>query len=243
MSLLPSSGPDASPSQDGEYEVVGVDEDVDAVIDALASDTARTVLNAIYEEPGTPSELADRLDMSIQKVSYHLDKLEAEDLIAVAGTRYSEKGQEMTVYEPPDDPLVLFVGTRDRKETLRTLLKRLVPAGLLLALASLVVQRLFAPSGSEGAEPMSAQTDGGDAAGGGGADGGGGGADGGGDAGTADATPTPSVEALDTPVPEATEAAAEAAGSGLSTGVAFFLGGLLVIALVAGWWAWREFGR
>jgi len=140
MSLLPSKGPETSTAQEGELQVLGVDEEVAPVFDALSSDTARDVLNAIYEEPGTPSEIADRLDMSIQKVSYHLGNLADVDLIAVAGTRYSAKGQEMTVYEPPEEPLVLFVGTEDRKRTLRSLVKRIVPTLGVLAVASAVVQ-------------------------------------------------------------------------------------------------------
>lgn len=67
-------------------------------------------------------------------MSYHLEKLEDEELIAVAGTRYSEKGQEMKVYEPPEDLLVLFVGTQERKDSLRALVKRLLPTIGILAL-------------------------------------------------------------------------------------------------------------
>jgi DNA-binding transcriptional ArsR family regulator len=143
MSLLPSRGPKTSTAQEGDLQVVGVDEDVAPVFDALSSDTARDVLNAIYDEPGTPSEIASRLDMSIQKVSYHLENLADVDLIEVAGTRYSEKGREMTVYEPPDDPLVVFVGTEERKRTLRSLVKRVVPTLGILAVASAAIQSAF----------------------------------------------------------------------------------------------------
>jgi len=245
MSLLPSRGPETSGSQDGELEIVGVDEDVSAVLDALGSETAREILNAVYEEPGTPSELADRLDMSIQKVSYHLEKLEAEELIAVAGTQYSEKGQEMTVYEPPEDPLVLFVGTRERKRSLRSLAERLLPAVGLLTAASAMVQLLFgtvpglfgSSGGDSGAE---SQADGAPA-----------------ETPTPEPTPEPTptdgggfqiAEATEraTEAPQATDApamtetvnrgaeaaATAASGVGLEPGVAFFLGGLLVLAAV-----------
>lgn len=143
MSLLPSRGPETSTAQEGELQVVGVDENAAPIFDALSSDTAREVLNAIYTNPGTPSDIADRLDMSIQKVTYHLENLEDVELIEVAGTRYSEKGQEMTVYEPPDDPMVLFVGTEERKRTLRSLVKRVVPTLGILALGSAAVQSVF----------------------------------------------------------------------------------------------------
>jgi len=143
MSLLPSRGPDTSTSQEGELQVVGVDDEVAPLLDALNSETARAILNEIYSEPGTPSEIADRLDMSIQKVSYHIEKLEEQELIDVAGTQYSEKGQEMTVYQPPDEPTVLFVGTEERKRSLTTMVKRLLPVVAVVALGSLVIERLF----------------------------------------------------------------------------------------------------
>lgn len=238
MSLLPTQGPDVRASQEGDLRVVGVDEDVSEVFEVLASETARKVLNEIYGEPGTPSEIADRLDMSIQKVSYHLENLESADLIAVAGTRYSAKGQEMKVYEPPEDPMVVFVGTRDRKRSLKALLKRIVPGIGVLGAASLVVQRFAerTPFQGESSEPvgftLSSADDGsggdgrsGDGGGaGGGADGGGSGADGGGGgADGAAATDAPqtatevepdvSIQATTTPQPTAAPEAQTAAPS------------------------------
>ncbi len=70
---------------------------METIVDALASDTARNLLAEIYEDPAVPSELAERLDMTLQRVSYHLDKLEEAGMIRVAGTRYSAKGQEMKI--------------------------------------------------------------------------------------------------------------------------------------------------
>jgi DNA-binding transcriptional ArsR family regulator len=301
MSLLPSRGPETRTAQEGEMQVVGVDEDVEPLLDALGSETARAVLSEIYEEPGTPSELADRLDMSIQNVSYHLEKLEAEDLISIAGTQYSEKGQEMTVYQPPEEPVVLFVGTEERKDSLKTIVKRLLPTIGILALGSLLIDRLFGPGGigpvlglgaqsgasyddtqREGTESGSAER-----------------ADvGGANASTepgGTATPSPPADnATETPVPAATETAADgtevateapettsggadimiesaetatetpepatatpppeavettqqatevaaAGGGGLSPGMAFFLGGLAVLAVLLAFWGYRRY--
>jgi len=161
MSLLPSRGPDTSTSQEGELQVVGVDDEVAPLLDALNSETARAILNEIYREPGTPSEIADRLDMSIQKVSYHIEKLDEQDLIGVAGTQYSEKGQEMTVYQPPEEPTVLFVGTEERKRSLTTMVKRLLPIVGILALGSLVIEQLFGSLPSLGMGAQSASESGG----------------------------------------------------------------------------------
>ena len=223
MSLLPSSEPDTRASQDGDIRIVGVDEDVSSVLDALASETAREILNAVYEDPATPSELADRLGMSIQKVSYHLEKLEDEDLIAVAGTQYSEKGQEMTVYEPPEEPLAVFVGTPDRKQSLRSLVRQLLPAVGVLTAASALVQflltgwpNLFGSAGmGDSAEPAVESA----------------------------ATETPQSDSIDM-MAEATEVATTAASGGgldIAPGIAFFFGGVLVIAIVAVTVAYSDF--
>jgi DNA-binding transcriptional ArsR family regulator len=251
--LLPSSR-DTSAADEPNPRVVGLDsEDADDLLAALSSETARDILNAVYDDPGTASELAERLDMSIQKVSYHLEKLENEELIAVAGTQYSEKGQEMNVYEPPEDPLVLFVGTQERKRSLRSLAKRLLPVVGILTAASAVVQFLFgtlpglftasSEQGANGGAPADATTE----------------------SPTAPETPTPAeetatdggvsiMEETATPVQteeptaveyaaESTETAAQAAASGgldLEPGVAFFLGGLLVVAVVTVTWYYTE---
>jgi len=266
MSLLPSRGPDTSTSQDGELQVVGVDEDVSDVLDALSSETAREILNTVYDEPGTPSELADRLEMSIQKVSYHLEKLEDEELITVAGVQYSEKGQEMKVYEPPEDPLVLFVGTQERKRSLRSLVRRVLPVIGVLTAASVMLQLLLGQFpiqfGGAGAGDAGTAGDGGDAESL--------------DAATEAAEPTPTptpeddgglqiAEATETPeqtpAPESTPApeadtpveamteearqlttdAAASGGFDLEPGVAFFLGGLLVLTLYVSSWAYKNY--
>jgi DNA-binding transcriptional ArsR family regulator len=185
MSLLPSR-PDASPSEDAGPRVIGVDsDDADDVLAALSSGTARELLAALHDEPAPPSELADRVDTSLQNVQYHLDKLQNAGAIEVVDTAYSAKGREMDVFAPADQPLVIFAGDDDEGSTLRTALKRLLGAVGILALASLTVQAIFgrehlfgrfqfglggAPDGGEA--PAGGGADGGDGGGGGDADGG-----------------------------------------------------------------------
>jgi len=155
MSLLPSTD-DVSAKQEGEIQVLGVEEgETTDVFEALSSDTARRILTAIYDDPASPSELADRLDLSLQNVSYHLDNLEDAGVVRVGDTRYSEKGKEMNVYAPADDPVVVFVGTEERKTGFLDLLKRLVGATGLLFLVSafLFVFQAFAQPGSAGDQP------------------------------------------------------------------------------------------
>lgn len=163
MSLLPSSRPDVQADQEGELRLLGFDDEAtDAVLDAISSETARCLLRQIHEDPQTPSELAAQTDTSLQNVSYHLEKLEAAELIRVAGTQYSEKGREMKVYGPADEPLVMFVGTDERKLGFKQLLKRFVGATSLLAVLSILLHSLI----ERGIPYVSFTAAGGDGAGG-----------------------------------------------------------------------------
>lgn len=156
MSLLPSRSSEVAANQEGEMRVLGInDDEMDAVFDTLSSGTARTILSAIYDSPATASELADRTENSVQTVMYHLDNLNNSGLIQVADTRYSEKGKEMNVYAPADDPVVVFVGTEERKTGLVDMLKRLVGATALLSLISafLFVFQAFGQPGAAGGGP------------------------------------------------------------------------------------------
>lgn len=186
MSLLPSR-PDAEPADDAGPRVIGVDsEDADEVLSALSSGTARQVLASLHDDPAPPSELADRVDTSLQNARHHLNSLQDADLVEVRETRYSSKGREMNVYAPAEDPMVVFVGREDAGEGLLEALRRFVPVVAVLALASLLVQSLATPT----------------------------------------ATNTAAGE-----IPRIGQSVGTAAGTtGLSPGVVFLAGGLLVVA-------------
>lgn len=141
--LLPSS-PDPSAGDGGNPRVIGVDsDDADALLSALQSETAREVLDVLYDEPATPSALAEEVDTSIQNVRYHLEKLTDADLVEVADTIYSEKGREMKVYAPSAKPLVVFAGNDEDAPGIEAALSRLLGALSVLGLSSLAVQRIF----------------------------------------------------------------------------------------------------
>jgi DNA-binding transcriptional ArsR family regulator len=158
--LLPSrtEAPERDP------EVVGLDgEAAEDLVGALQAETARELLSELYEEPAAPSELADRVDTSLQNAQYHLEKLEDADLIEVADTVYSEKGREMRVFAPANSPLVMVAGHEEQTSTLRTALGRLLGAVGVLAAASVGVQvflgdRLGDAGGSGGVSVQTAES-------------------------------------------------------------------------------------
>lgn len=228
VDLLPST-PDADP--DPEPRVLGVDSDeAGETLAALSSETARDMLRAFHEDPDTPSGIADRQDLSLQNVQYHIGNLDDAGLIEPVDTVYSEKGREMQVYGPADAPLIVYAGTEDDTTGLKAALSRLIGAIAALGLMSVLVQAyvgdLPLPFGTAGS------SDGGDY-----------------QAAEATATPTPSSTdtgmsvaeattteaATSTQVAEATVTAESAAG--LPPGLLFFLGGVAVLlGVTAVWW-------
>lgn len=93
-------------------ETVSLD-DAGDVVSALTSETARELVARIYDEPGTASDLAEDLGTSLQNAQYHLDRLEAAEVVEVVGTWYSKRGTEMDVYGPSNEPLVIVAGPLD----------------------------------------------------------------------------------------------------------------------------------
>ncbi|PSQ19437.1 ArsR family transcriptional regulator [Halobacteriales archaeon QS_9_67_17] len=156
VSLLPSK-PDIT--NDSGPRVVGIEgDDADELLSALASETAREIVAALHDDPAPPSELADRVDSSLQNVQYHLSRLDDAGVVEVAGTAYSEKGREMDVYAPADDPLVIVAAEDEQTSGLRAMLSRLLGGVGALLLGSAAVQQLFGdgilpgPFGGTGAE-------------------------------------------------------------------------------------------
>ncbi|WP_254823668.1 ArsR/SmtB family transcription factor [Haloglomus halophilum] len=132
---------------EGDLQTLWLDsEEAGDLLSSLASDTARSVLTALHDEPATASEVADRVDTSLQNARHHLNSLQDADLVEVAETRYSSKGREMNVYAPARDPTVVFVGSREHDGGLLESLRSLLPAVAVLAVASLLVQWLVVPS-------------------------------------------------------------------------------------------------
>jgi len=154
----PLSGFDWSASEEADPRIVGLDsEEADELMDALSASTAREVLSKLHHEPASPSEVADRVDTSLQNAQYHLGNLEDAGVIEVVDTTYSEKGREMDVYAPAEAPLVVFAGDEDEAGGLRSALTRILGGFGILALASLVVQQVatgeLLPSGGGGGGP------------------------------------------------------------------------------------------
>ena len=91
-------------------EVLTIDDGgVKEVLNSISSETARRILASVHDSPKIPTELAEEQSMTTQNIRYHLDNLEEAGLINDCRVRYSEKGREMSVYEP-SEPQVIVIG-------------------------------------------------------------------------------------------------------------------------------------
>jgi len=149
--LLPSR---VDPRPRDDPKVYGLEEEqTQDALSALSAETARKILTELYDQPAAPAELQEEVGTSLQNVHYHLDNLESADLIRQVGTRYSEKGNEMTVFAPASDAVVFMAGDNDSRSRLQRALARVVGGVGVLAATSLAfgaaVQRWLAPEPSE----------------------------------------------------------------------------------------------
>ncbi|THE65573.1 ArsR family transcriptional regulator [Salinadaptatus halalkaliphilus] len=140
MSTLTDILPSESQTPEASLRVVDVDHDeADELFDVLSSETRRNAYRCLFDEPATASELATRLDTSVQNVSHHVSMLEEATLVEPVGKRYSEKGNEMVVYGPASDPLV-FVGREEIRPQVDRSLSEVVTGLGIIAAGSLFVQ-------------------------------------------------------------------------------------------------------
>ncbi|WP_435126491.1 ArsR/SmtB family transcription factor [Halobaculum sp. D14] len=240
--ILPSF-PDVGGAEEREPRVLGVDaDDADDVLAALSSDTARQVLATLHDDPGPASDVAGRVDTSLQNAQYHLKRLRDAGLVEVAGTAYSEKGREMDVYAPADRALVLVAGREEDTRGLKSTLTRLLGGVAVVGVGAAVIEQLLggpfalrfgmASSGGAGGADGTTTTS---------------------ENVSAQATPTPTAteggfhvaEATTTAAPtetavQTTATATSAAPTLLdqvaaSPGALFFLGGLVALALAGVW--------
>lgn len=140
--ILPKKGSQEIEVSDPKVIDLGSDE-AEIVLDSLSSKTTRDVFMTVYEEPSAKSEIADKIDNSIQNTKYHIDKLEEASLIESKRTDYSEKGNEMDVYGPTNEAVILLASDEETKSRIRKNMKPLaatvaVGAGISAGLSRFV---------------------------------------------------------------------------------------------------------
>lgn len=146
--LLPFQSSSRPKPEQGSRIVEIDDQAAGEVFEALSSDTTREVLTAIYENPGTASEIAEAVGTSLQNVKYHISKLQEANLIEVADTWYSEQGNEMKVYAPTNESVVMLAGDNSTRSSLRETLSRLLGTIGVVGIGSIIIDKFIFVSSS-----------------------------------------------------------------------------------------------
>lgn len=146
MGLL-GERPDVTIDRDEDPRLLCLDDEyTEEVLRQLSSETSQAVFRAVNEEPLSAQDVAEELDMSIQNAMYHLENLEETGLITVLDTHYSERGREIEVYGPPDQPLLLFLGHSQDRPGLKAAFKEFAgavgPVAIPLAVGQLLSRLL-----------------------------------------------------------------------------------------------------
>lgn len=112
----------------------------EVVLDALSSKTTREIFLEIYEQESSISQISNRTDNSIQNVKYHIEKLEESNLIEVARINHTENGNQMKMFCPKSEAVVLLSSQQDKDQALRSAMKKIgsviTVSGIVAALLS-----------------------------------------------------------------------------------------------------------
>ena len=206
------------------------DEKAQKIAKAIASRTAGDILQLLKDGNQASTQISEALSIPITTVQYHLENLVDAGIISVVERRWSQKGREMKVYGLRDQMVIVV----PRGGDLKGILLRYASIFAIVALASIVLALLgpafapLAPTAVQNALPSAAQrapSEAGTVA----------------DhllKGAANETQAPSTFGVTPAVPEA----ATAAPGIPPLALVFFLGGVLVIAVMLGYelWKWRR---
>lgn len=114
------------------------DERAQKVVKAMASQTAGDILRLIGNGEKTATEIAEQLSLPMNTVKYHTENLLDAGLIRVATTKYSVKGREVKVYTLTNELLIVA----PRQANVRMLLMKYASLFGIVAFGSIVIALL-----------------------------------------------------------------------------------------------------
>lgn len=93
----------------GEYiEILSTDDERLSIIgEELSNETGRKILKNIFEGKTTVSSISSNLGISIQLVSWHIERLSKIGLIRISSTGLSQKNKKVNHYEPAKLAIVI----------------------------------------------------------------------------------------------------------------------------------------
>ena len=115
------------------------DERAQKIAKAIASPTAGDILQLLAENPKSLTDITDRLALPMNTAKYHVDNLLDAGVISVADTKYSVKGREVKIYSLTNQLLIVA----PRRSDIRSLLLKYASLFGIVAVASLAVSAIL----------------------------------------------------------------------------------------------------
>ena len=109
------------------------DERAQKIAKAISSGTANDILHLLGDGQKSATDITGSLDLPMSTVKYHLDNLLDAGLVEVVETKYSIKGREIKVYALRDQLLIVA----PKMQNIRSLLLKYASLFAVVALVSL----------------------------------------------------------------------------------------------------------
>lgn len=94
-------------------KVLFISEDSRKLVQALSNANSIKILQLLETRNMSAGEIAEKLSLGLNTLKYNLDSLLEVDLIRVSGTKWSQRGRKIKIYEPVERIIVLVPGRKN----------------------------------------------------------------------------------------------------------------------------------
>lgn len=94
-------------------KVLFISEDSRKLVQVLSNANSIKILQLLETRNMSAGEIAEKLSLGLNTLKYNLDSLLEVDLIRVSGTKWSQRGRKIKIYEPVERIIVLVPGRKN----------------------------------------------------------------------------------------------------------------------------------
>lgn len=118
--------------------VVPLGEESKAITQTISNDTAMRILELLADNPMSTSAIAKKLNIPLTTAQYNIEKLIEAGLVKVDKTKYSEKGREVKLYTPAKRFIILVPEKTVRQAVVDVLKKYLILLPVAAVISAIV---------------------------------------------------------------------------------------------------------
>lgn len=94
-------------------EILFISEDSRKLVQVLSNSNSIKILQLLETRNMSAGEIAEKLSLGLNTLKYNLDSLLEVDLIRVSGTKWSQRGRIIKIYESVEKIIVLVPGRKN----------------------------------------------------------------------------------------------------------------------------------